>query len=324
MKKKKEFELGDIIKKLKEGKKAKEIADEFNISKSNLSYYLAKLKKQGAIRYKGFGIWQVQKSVPTQSPDKKQIRGHAFIWKIEFNKKIDWEKKLKQSKIDYKTQSNGHVFRIFFLGKKVWLTKKGMIIYEPYDFWGKSSYESKGKAVFNLDRYIKNLFFKLKIKPIPYQFTTSREHFAKVKDEMARQYNNNGEKLYVRRDDGTAWMWIDFSHGVHETENDNIPDSRGIQVYLNDKKKNNYKVTDSFVLEGFKETNNMISKVTQNQQMFAKNIESHIKSVQQLGNSAEANSVSAELLAGTIKEMKDSFIHQIEELKSEIRELKNH
>ena len=271
----KKFELDGVVSKLKEGKKAKDIAKDFNISKSNLSYYLAKLKKQGVIKYKGHGIWLVQKSLPTQLGKSKQIRGHAFIWKIDFLKEINWKKQLSNSKLKYKTQSNGKVFRIFFLGKKVWFTKKGLIIYEPYNFWGDSAYESKGKAVYKLDRYIKNLLFKLKIRELPYRFTTSREHFAIVNEEMARQYNERGEKLYIRREDGTAWCWIDFSHGINENEQDNVKDNIGMQNYLNDKKKNNFRVTDSFILEVMNGHNQQIGQVVQDQEIFNKNIALH-------------------------------------------------
>jgi hypothetical protein len=276
MKRGKKFELDSIISKFKDGKKAKEVSKELRISNSNLSYYLGKLKKRGILKYKGFGIWVVQKSLPTQSTNKEQkpVRGHAFIWKIKFEKHINWEEKLKQSKIDYKLQSNGKVFRIFFNGRKIWLKEKGMIIYEPFNFWGSNSYESKGKAVYNLDRLIKNLFFKLKISEIPYKFTTSREHFALVKNELARQYNSSGEKLYVE-DEGGVWMWIDFSHGVDELENNNVDINKSVQDYWNDHKRHNFKVTPSFIME-------RINQVTENQMMFAQNLESHIEAIKTL------------------------------------------
>ncbi len=274
----KKFELNTIISKLKEGKKAKEIAKELNISKSNLSYYLAKLKKQGIVKYKGNGIWLVQKLPPTQSTQKK-IRGHAFIWKIDFLKEINWKKQLSNSKLSYKEQSNGKVLRIFFLGKKVWLIKKGLIIYEPYDFWGSNAYESKGKAVFNLDRYIKNLLFKLKIRELPYKFNTSREHYAIVKNELARQYNERGEKMYIKSGDDT-WMWIDFSHGINELENNQVDKNKMVQDFWNDNLKHNFKVTPTFVL-------NSINQVTQNQLMFNQNFESHVEAIKTLSQSVK-------------------------------------
>jgi hypothetical protein len=283
----KKFELDSIISRLKEGKKAKEIAKELNISNSNLSYYLGKLKKDSLIKYKGNGIWLVQKLPPTPSTQKK-IRGHAFVWKIEL-KEINWKKYLDNSKINYKEQSNGKVLRIFFLGKKVWLTKKGMVIYEPYNYWGSNSYEAKGKAVFNLDRFIKNLLFKLKIRELPYKFTTSREHFAIVKNELARQYNDKGEKMYIENEGG-VWMWIDFSHGINELENNNVDTNKMVQDFWNDNLKHKFQVTPSFIL-------NAINKVTQNQQMFAQNFESHVEAIKTLSEKVKE-------LSEVIKELK--------------------
>jgi hypothetical protein len=53
------------------------------------------------------------------------------------------------------------------------------------------------------------------------------------------------------------------------------------------------------------------------------NIESHISSVKQLGASAEANAISTELLANTIKNMQEAFTEQIELLREEVSHLKN-
>lgn len=269
----KKFELGSIILGLEKGKKAKEIAKDLNISNSNLSYYLGKLKKDNLIKYKGNGIWQVQKLPPTPS-SKKKIRGHAFVWKIEL-KEVNWKKYLDNSKINYKEQSNGKVLRIFFLGKKVWLTKKGMIIYEPYNYWGFNSYEAKGKAVFNLDRFIKNLFFKLKLRELPYKFTTSREHFAIVKNELARQYNDRGEKMYIRNDKG-VWMWIDFSDGINELENNNVDINKMVQDFWNDNLKHNFKVTPTFILE-------TMQGIQKNQMVFDENMSSHLEVLENIG-----------------------------------------
>jgi len=52
-----------ILHQLEQGIRPIQIARELNISKSNLQYYLNKLKKIGKIKKKGYGVWEVQKEV---------------------------------------------------------------------------------------------------------------------------------------------------------------------------------------------------------------------------------------------------------------------
>jgi DNA-binding Lrp family transcriptional regulator len=277
MKKGKKFELSHIIQRLKEGKKAKEISKELEISKSNLSYYLDKLKKEGIVEYKGSGVWLVQKTLPTRKFKKRHCRGHAFIWKIELGRKIDWKKHIEKSNISFKEQSNNKVLRIILNSKKIWLTSKGLIIYEPKDFFGENSYISKGKAVFEMDRTIKQLFNKLGLSLISYKFKTSREHFGLIKNELARQYNDKGEKLHIVSENGKEWMWIDDSLSLGELETNEMNINKSLQDFWNDNKKHNFKVTPTFVL-------NSINQVTQNQLMFNQNFESHVEAIQTLSS----------------------------------------
>jgi DNA-binding transcriptional ArsR family regulator len=323
MKEGKKFELSLVIRLLKEGKLAKDISKELNISDSNLSYHLRKLKKLSILNYKGKGVWEVngneklvQKVVGT--PLKKNlnyIRGHAFIWKVKFRQEIDWEKFLQEKHYVFKLQSKGKVKRIIYDSRKIWLTKQGMIIYEPFDFLGINAYEAKGKAVFTMDVLIKRLLFRLGIPTINYMFTTSREHLGMIKNELARQHNANGEKLHIKSEEGTEWMWIDDSKGLGELEVNNVDTSKKVQDWWNDQKNTGFKVTPTFVLDGF-------NKLTGNLNYYAENMVSHVKAVQNLGNSAEASSKSTELLAQSIKDMQVAFIEQIELLREEIKGLK--
>jgi len=299
MKRGKKFELSHIISLFKEGKKAKDIAKILKISTSNLSYYLDKLKKDGILFYKGKGVWLVQTSLPTPLPMKTNYsRGHAFIWKIKFNRKIDWKKYLKRKRISYKIQSSGKVVRIIFEGRKIWLKEKGLIIYEVRDFLGRNSFEAKGKAVFNMDRLLKRLFYKIGMELISYKFTTSREHFGLIKNELARQYNDKGDKLHIIGDDGKEWLWIDDSLSLGELENNNVNINKQLQDWWNDNKKHKFKVTPSFLMENM---NNLV----EDRRYWAKHQKSHIKSIQTLGDRTNANSKTIELLANVVRDLKD-------------------
>ena len=288
MKRGTKFELSLILELIKVGKPAKDIAKELNISKSNLSYYLKKLKNLSLLNYKGKGVWEVnankklvQKVVPTHlNNNLNSIRGHAFIWKVSFRKEIDWSKFLKEKNYVFKEQSKGKVKRIIFDSRKIWLTKDGMIIYEPFDFMGKNSYEAKGKAVFTMDVLIKRLLFRLGIPTMSYFFTTSREHLGMMKNELAKQYNANGDKLHIKSEDGTEWCWIDDSKGFGELEVNNVDTSKKVQDWWNDNKKYNFDVTPTFILNGF-------NNLTSNLNLYAENMVSHVKAIQTLSNSVE-------------------------------------
>ena len=304
MKKGKKFELHDIFLAFKNEMKASDIAKKFELSKSNLSYYIKKLKDLKVLKYTGNGIWEitgdlkvVQKSVGTHSPllpefikrnPKKEIRGHAFIWKIVFGADFDWKRLLDSStlKKKYKTQSSGKVLRVLFQGRKIWLQKNGSAtVFEPFDYFGRNAYESKGLAVYNLDRLLKSLLKKLNQKNCFYKFTTSRVHYALIKNEVARQFNDRGEKLHVRTEDGTEWLWIDFSKGDGEFEVGNLKEeteevSVKSQVWYNDHKKTKFAVTPTFVL-------NTMNGIQQNQSIFDKNMKSHLDVLGKLGNAVD-------------------------------------
>jgi len=286
MKKIKRFELEQIFSLFKKHKRANLVAEELGISKSNLSYYTKKLKDLQVLRYTGNGSWeifgelnQVQKTVGTHSDlvkeflhknPKKEIRGHAFIWKIQFEREFNWEELIKKStfKNKYKLQSNGKVLRIMFKGRKIWLQKKGTLtIYEPFDYFGVNARQSKGLAVYNLNLLLNQLLSKFHQPRCFYKFTTSRVHYALIRNELARQMNESGEKLSVKTEDGTEWLWIDFSKGDGELEVGNLKEgivedvSVKSHAWWNDMKKTNFKVTPSFLMEQLTETKNNFREI---------------------------------------------------------------
>ncbi len=287
MKNGKKLGLTQILTHIKEGLSPSMISKKYNIPKQTLSYSVNKLKKFGCIEKEGYGVWkyikplkEVRNQPKGNIRDKsgtyqKQIRGHAFIWKIEFFENILWEKFIKKSNINYQLICNKRVFRIVLHNRKIWLTKKGMIIYEPIDFLGGSSFQVKGTAVFEMDKLVKSLLKKLKIRFTPYKFTTSREHYAMVKNKLAKQYNDKKEKLFVYGEYGGVWLWIDHSHGVHELETKDPKISRQIQKWYNSHKKTNFDVTPEFVL-------NAINKNAENLEYHAENMRSHVGATKDL------------------------------------------
>jgi DNA-binding Lrp family transcriptional regulator len=271
---KQDFNL-TILNLLKEGLNPIDISNKLNISMPNLSYYLRKLKNNGNIKKVGYGTWEVKNlSLNTQS---KQIRGHAFIWKIKLNKKFDWISLLKNK--DYRLVRN-LIPRLYIKEHKVWLGEKSIIVYENKSFYASNSINSRKYAVICLFEVLEALERELSINLRPYVFKPKREHYGMIKNDLARQYNRNNEKMIIKDDIEGEWLWIDDSESLGELETKNIVRSKQVQDWWNDNKRYDFKVTPSFLMEN-------INKVTNNQLIFANNIESHIEAIQTLSSSVK-------------------------------------
>jgi len=297
-KKKKKFELNLLLSEIKAGSNPAKISKKYNIPKSSLSYSLGKLKKMGCIKKVGYGSWEFIEGLkqvrirPKGSrevkfePLKKEIRGHAFIWNIQFESSYDWEtivNNYKKTILAFQRICQGKVLRTIYQARKIWLTKKGLTIYEPIDFFGKSSWEVKGSAVFNMDRVVKGLIAELGQKMRRYKFTTSREHYGMIKNELARQYNDKKEKMNIRGEDGTIWLWIDDSKALGELETADPLNSRGVQTFWNSQKKHKFKVDADFVLLGFEQQTQAITANAKNLSNYAEHLKAHVQSVKDLG-----------------------------------------
>lgn len=234
-----------IISEIQKGNSPAKISKKHNIKKTTLQYYLRQLKKEGIIEKVAYGTWEVKKkfksSPKATTPQHKQIRGHAFNWKVKFDRDYDWVKHLKKNNISFQLiGAMKSTPRILFDDKKIWLTKTGLIIYEPKSFFSKSSHTSKGMAVYELDKTIKLLSKALKMRLGAYSFKTSREHYGMIKNELARQYNERGDKMIIRDDRGDGWLWIDDSLSLGELETNEPFVSKQLQDWWNDAKANRF------------------------------------------------------------------------------------
>jgi len=278
MKEGKKVGLDSILEEIKNGLSLKDISEKYSIPKQTVSYSVGKLLKMGCVAKVGHGVsttWHFVKVVQIRPKDTlkvktglNDIRGHAFIWNIEFlGDGYDWKqiitnykKKYKKSTLTFKMICGGKVPRTIFKQRKIWLTKKGLTIYEPLDFFGKSSFTVKGTAVFEMDRLIKDLIKKLNLNMQHYRFKCSREHFAHVKNEMARQFNDTKQKIYVEFDG--KHFWVDHSHGENEEETDDANTSVQAKKFYESQLKTKFGVTPEIILGNQKKTDEQISKLT--------------------------------------------------------------
>ena len=319
-----------ILNELKTKTNLKNIQKKLNISKQSLNYYLRELKKNGFIKNKGYGWWELTNKSKNSIKysiflKKDTIRGHAYIWEVKLIKKPkDWDERLeiiKKKQINYKLIGAKRTTpRIKALGRKVWLCNDHLRIFdiEKSSYYGDNAIESRKNSFLQLLRIVQVLENKLGFNLKPFEWEFKKEHYALIKNDLAIDQNRKGIIMRISDEQG-EWLLVDDSLGQggeletigKKAFNTNIP----MQKWWNDHKKNKFKITPTFLMEN-------INEVTQNQLMFNENFESHVKSIRQLGNSAEANTKSTELLARTILEMKESFENQIEKLTKEIRKIK--
>lgn len=304
MKRGKKLGLVQILSLIKSGLSPAKISKKYNIPKQTIDYSVSKLKKQGCIEKKGYGVWEYikdLKEVPKRprgykvgqigTSPKKEIRGHAFIWKIDFfGNCYDWKelfRKYRKKNLTFNFILNKKVIRLVFKNRKVWLTKSGIIIYESMDFLGKSSFQVKGSAVFEMDSLIKDLLKELNVKLRPYRFTTSREHYGMIKNELARQYNDRKEKMFIKSEEGTIWLWIDDSESLGELETRDPNISRQVQNHYNDHKKHGFEIGASFVLDGFAKQNDSINRNAEHLEYHAENMKSHVGATKDLSDASK-------------------------------------
>jgi len=265
---KKTFLLNHIIAEIENGKYPSQIAKELKVSKQKINYFVGIMKKQGLIKRIGYGVWEVNQEVKrskktaighyNQQVKKqvKKIRGHALIWKVNHNIK-SW------NDFDFKERLHTGTPRKIINGKKVWFGKKHIVIYSDASYFGFNAIESKKYAVSDLLDTLKEIEAKQGINLKPYTFVASREHYAIVKNELARQYNRNGEKLHVK-DNGEEWLLIDDSYkqgGELETIGKKaLTNNIKVNDFWNDNKLHNFQVTPTFVLNQFKKMQTAVLK----------------------------------------------------------------
>lgn len=285
---KKDFEL-DIVNLLKKGLNPSKISTHLNISMPNLSYYLSSLKKQGVIEKIGYGVWKVIPSGEVKilthkgSLQVKDVRGHAFIWKIQPNKKFNWEELLKDK--EYELKGISKTPRIMINGKKVWLGTNYITIFEPdwNSFFATNPIEAKKNAVFDMIDTINKL--KEITGDFKYKFACKRQHYGFVNNPEAMYFERQGKRILIKNEKG-YWFSIDYSQNkykeaetIHEKDAD--VDGMGYQRLMNSHEKTDFKVTPEFILTIFEQVaeNQLKSEIQLNE--FSKQIKSHLALIQE-------------------------------------------
>ena len=292
---------------LKTGLRPSKICIKLSISKQSLNYYLATLKRAGLIKKLGYGTWEILKEfdekevkiIPGVANNNSlkevkidSVRGHGlqFVLKIP-NNLHNWNRReevLVKQGIAFKPLILGNINagqKLEFKGRKIWLTDKTIIVYEKTSYLADTAQEAKSYAIYEFKALVKALEgfigadFSIRGN---YSFKVSRQHYALVKNALAKQYDKEGKKLEVYTDRG-LWFIIDNSFNLHEAETVSPKtadvDNKKVQDFFNGIKK----------FEGFTPEFlvNSIGQNAVNLDNYAKHLTAHVESVKQLGTAVE-------------------------------------
>jgi hypothetical protein len=286
-KKDKRLILLDIVSLVKKGLNVSQIAIHLGISKQSLNYYITTLKRENIIKKVAYGTWEVTSQEVKMlshnvSLQVKNVRGHAFVWTIKPDKSFNWEELLEQNNIYSEPKGIADTPRILINNKKIWLGKRFITIWEPKEnsFFEVNTIESKKQAVISLIDSVEGIKKALSIE-FKYKFTCKRQHYGFIDSIEAKHFIDKGKNILIKNEKG-YWFSIDYSQNKYkeaETISEKEADVHGLQYqnYMNSHERTNFKVTPEFTLEA-------INKVTENQLMFAKNIETHMEVLKNIGN----------------------------------------
>ncbi len=285
-----------IIRQLEVSTNLIKIQKKLNISKQRLNYYLRELKQRGLIIKKGRGWYEIVKKSKNSTQYgnllvKDSSRGHAYIWNVELPKEIgEWDKRIK---ILEKKGINFNLVgalkttpRIKALGRKIWLCNNHLRIFDKkkQSYYGKTAKESKSLAHMELLNIIRVLENKLGFLFKPLKYSIQKEHYALIKNDLAIDQNQKGIIMRIKDENGEEFLLIDDSleqGGELETVGKGaFKNNIQLQKWWREQKNTNFQVTPSFIL-------NTMNGIQQNQLIFDKNMQSHLKVLGKLGTAVD-------------------------------------
>jgi len=292
---------------IKHGIRPSKICKILNIKKTALQYYLSTLKKAGLIKKVGYGVWEILDEFDEKKFKKTsrvarnnwgskfellrqdQVRGHAFQFKLLVPERLrNWDKKeevLSKKGIVFK--SLNHLFgggvSLDFKGRKVHLTNSSIIIYEKESYIADLAKDAKSAAIYHFLKLVRALEKHLKADfsvQGQYKFRVTRQHYALVKNALAKQYDENGEKLEVYSANG-LWFVIDNSYNLRESETVNPKeadvDNEKVQDFFNSLKA--LPITTGEIHANFSELRQMMKTSSENQIMLGQVLQQMEKNV---------------------------------------------
>jgi hypothetical protein len=275
-----------------------------NISKQARNRYIKTLKIDGILNKKGYGVWSIDEDKLKDKTSKhndqvtslpfiksnmftsRDIRSHGYVFKLRLREAIDWPVHLKKlgktSELKYNKQ------RIIFREHKIHLCKRSIIIYfnANKSYYNDTAQEGLKQALYELEQILIGLENEYQVTlriGNKFKVSISRQHYAKVKDDLARLQRESKDKLYIH-DKGELWLISDYSLKEDETETVHRKEApkdmdMAIKPFLNSVRHN-----AGFTLD---EIRNMFGEVMKDRLFFADNLKSHVTAIQQLAHGVQ-------------------------------------
>jgi len=308
-----------IFQLIKSGIRTSKICEILNKNKTALQYHLSLLKEADLIKKIGYGIWEVVGNYSEKKFKKTsrvarnnwgskfellkqdQVRGHAFQFKLLIPEGLkNWSRKeeiLLKKGIEFKKLDHlfGGGVGLDFKGRKIHLTNSSVIIYEKESYIADLAKDAKSAAIYHFMKLIRALEKHLRADFSvrgQYKFRVTRQHYALVKNALAKQYDEKGDKLVVYSANG-LWFVIDNSYNLKEAETVDSKeadlDNEKVQDFFNSLK--NRPITTNEIHANFVELRQMMKTSSENQimlgqvlQQMEKNVARIIKKVGEKGD----------------------------------------
>lgn len=318
---------------LQAGKSIKEIGiEEFKFpektAKQNMNYYISDLKKLKYIENVGYGVWEIKKEWDQEEVDNflkqvkkttrvginqleevknlKEVRGHAVQIKLELPENFrNWENRRKIFNLvglDFKDHFIGGALRgekAEINKSKVHFYKKSIVVnFDERSFFAETAKESKSYALKEFLRIVKKLERMFNNSPLSqfgrYKIKITRQHYALIRNALAKQYINENKKLEVYTARG-LWLLIDDSFNLEELEtvhpDSAEKDNKQVQEHFNNIKETPLEVIKELkpivVKEKLDDHDKVINKSMQVLEGYSEQIALHLVVEKRIANALE-------------------------------------
>jgi len=300
---------------LDQGLSPSKICEKINMNKTALSYHLKKLKASGSISKVGYGVWKTHgfdekrssnfavrgsagfiRAQQTSSnygfikKSAKEVRGHGFRFNVKLPFFSRWSERkewMRKKNIDFKSVPYGESIEI--RGHRVKIFSRSLDIYfsSSWSYFGNDAEGVFQYAILELNSILtsfENIFnVSLGSKR---RWKISRQHYALVRNALARDYLLKKKKLNVYNEDGSLWFVIDNSYHLEEAETVHagsaVDDNVKVQNFFNGVK--NTGITPEFIMNSFNELIDDRKYYSESMREYGENMKSHIGAIKTLDN----------------------------------------
>jgi DNA-binding CsgD family transcriptional regulator len=233
------------------------------------------LIKKGAINS---GNQKVYFEGGSSQPSHQRLHGQQFRIRL-ISKSIKYQEILNKSNM---IQIDGNTIRLY---------KDILEIYSNKSFFGANEQEATYKSLIYWKSFIvglENEFGVILQKPRTQNIKIVKQHYAETNSQLAKESQKSGKEIKVySKDDGKLAVIMDNSFNLNEREcihpSHNKIHSEAITKQVSDFIENN-PPTNSELANFIKESAIQIRDITNNQLIFDKNMSSHLKVLNKIGD----------------------------------------